>query len=157
MKVEFEELDELPVEKMLIAESEDHHAGQCVGYRCQECGEADETVRQIYHDEDCPLAGEHGRDQYDQPLNTRSDAEPTPELQRENPVWLVVSAETDPEDSVYHGEPVAFRCECGNLDDDLLEVVHDERCPLAEESCDLNQTDAESLSQVRLTIDEQRV
>jgi len=148
MKVGFEEIDDVAVERMIIADSEDHHPGQCVGYRGQLCHEADETLQQIYHDPDCPLAGEHGRRQYDE-LKADKNARPTPELQEENPIWIVVSAETDRGDNVYSDEPVAFRCECGNLDDDLFEVVHDEACPLADEDCELGRTCERTIGEAR--------
>ena len=64
MKVGFTELPGPPVEKMEIVESEDFEVGQCVGYRCQECGEADKTLSQLWHKEGCPLAGQHGREFY---------------------------------------------------------------------------------------------
>jgi hypothetical protein len=156
IRVGFEELDGIAIEKMVVVEADDYERGQCVGYRCQYCYEADESLTQIFHDRDCPYAGEHGRTHYDT-LNTEMDARPTPELQANNPVWLVVSDETDRADDVYNGEPVAFRCECGNLDDDLLETVHDDGCDLADEHCDLGRTNVEDLAQVHLTPDDQRV
>lgn len=156
MRVGFEELPDVDVEKMIVVEADETHLiGQCVGYRCQHCGEADETLQQIWHDEeeDCPLVGEHGRQQYD-----RLDADievdsPTPELQEENPIWIIISAETDRGDGVYNGEPVAFRCQCGNADDDLFELVHDDGCALADENCELGRTDVDGVSKVRAVPD----
>jgi hypothetical protein len=148
MKVRFTELPELPVEKMEVVECDDHLAGECVGYRCQECGEADETLSQVYHDPDCSLAGQHGRRHYDD-LKAARDDEPTAELDPENPLWLVKSAETDPADGVHNGEIVAVKCECGNMDDDLFEIVHDSRCALADEDCEHGTTDADDLAGVR--------
>lgn len=148
MKVGFVELPEVPVEKMEIVEAADHETGQCVGYRCQECGEADETLSQVYHKADCPLAGQHGRRFYDDSeadLASSSDGRVAPELDAENPLWLVESAETDRSDDVYNGEIVGFRCACGNLDDDVFAIVHDEDCELADEDCDHWTTDVEDL------------
>lgn len=60
-EVVFEAVEAVPIERMVVGDSETHHAGEVVGYRCQECGQADETLDQIWHQEDCPLAGEHCR------------------------------------------------------------------------------------------------
>jgi hypothetical protein len=150
MRVRFEPVDGVAVERMIVAECEHHHAGQCVGYRCQHCGEADETLQQIYHDPDCELVGEHGRQHYDELKADLDAASPSPELQEENPIWVVISAETDRSDDVYVNDVVAFRCRCGNLDDDLFEVVHDEACPLADEDCELGRTDADNVSSLRV-------
>jgi hypothetical protein len=147
VRVTFEELDDVPVEKMLVAECEDHHVGECIGYRCQECHEADETLDQIFHDEDCELAGEHGRQHYDD-LEGDLEAGPPPEFDRDHPVWIVEAAETDPADEVYNGTVVAFKCRCGNSDDDLFEIVHDEGCPLADPECEIGTTDSGALQQI---------
>lgn len=142
MKVVFEELDDVSIERMVVSECEDHHAGEVVGYRCQDCGEADETLNQIWHDEEenCPLVGEHGRQHYDT-LERPMDTGETPEFLPENPIWAVTAGETDPADGVYNGTVVAFKCACGNADDDFFEIVHDEGCALADDDCDLGRTD----------------
>jgi len=144
MKVIFEPVDSIDVERMVVHESEGHHAGEVVGYRCQHCGCADETLRQIFHAENCPLSGMHGRQIYE---TLTADMEPeSPELQKENRVWVVRSAETDPEDEVYNGDVVAFQCDhCGNSDESLFEIVHDEACPLADNSCEFGCTDPQSV------------
>jgi hypothetical protein len=147
MKVRFEELPELPVEKMIVVECDTHRPGECVGYRCQECAEADETLDQIWHDPDCPLAGEHGRQHYES-LEAALEESDSPELDPSNPLWIVESAESDPADDVYNGEFVAMKCRCGNLDDDLFEIVHDSRCVLADEDCEHGTTDLEDLTGV---------
>lgn len=150
MRVGFTELPGVAVEKMEIVEADDHEVGQCVGYRCQECGEADESLSQVFHKDDCPLAGQHGREFYgdEAALNSSSDGRRAPELDAENPLWLVTSAETDRGDDVYNGEVVGIRCECGNLDDDAFRIIHDEDCALADEECAHGTTDIEDLEGV---------
>lgn len=37
------------------------HNGEPVGFRCDECGNSDETLSEIVHDTLCSLAGDHGR------------------------------------------------------------------------------------------------
>jgi hypothetical protein len=110
MYVVFEELDDVPVEKMFV--------------------------------------DEHGRQHYDD-LDRGVDAGPTPEFNADNPIWVVRAAEADVQDGVYKDDVVAFRCQCGNLDDDLFEKVHDESCPLADEDCDLGRTDVELFEETR--------
>lgn len=131
MRVTFEELSDIHVEKMVVAECEDHHVGEVAGYRCQECHEADESLGQIWHDADCPLAGQHGRQHYDE-LSADVIVGQSPELHPENPIWVIEAAETDPEDGVFNGTVVGFKCHCGNADDDWYEVVHDEACDLSD-------------------------
>lgn len=138
--VRFQELEDVRVEKMVVDECEDHPAGEVIGYRCRECGCSDETLSQLWHDEDCDLAGEHGRQHYDS-LERERDAGPTKELDASNPIWVVKAAETDIPDGVYVNDVVAFRCRCGAADDDLFEIVHEEGCPLADDDCDLGRTD----------------
>jgi len=147
MKVGFTELPGPPVEKMEVIESGDFEIGTCVGYRCQKCGEADETLAQLYHKADCPLAGMHGREFYgeDADLASSSDGRLSAELDPDNPLWLVVSGETDRADDVYNGEVVAIRCRCGAADDDVFSIVHGSRCPLADEHCEHGTTDVEDL------------
>ena len=143
MKVVFEPVDGVDIERMVVHECEDHHSGEVVGYRCQHCAAADETLKQIFHEADCPLAGRHGRQIYEE-LNADMQPE-TPELSSEHRLWAIKSAETDHEDDVHNGDIVGFRCECGNSDESLFEIVHDETCPLADENCENGQTDPETV------------
>jgi len=152
MYVRFVELEDVPVEKMVVDECEDHHAGEVIGYRCQHCGCSDETLGQIWHEGDCPLIGEHGRQHYDD-LDRDVEAGPTPEFDPENPIWVVRAAEADVQDGVYKDDVVAFRCQCGNADEDLLEIVHDESCALADEDCDLGRTDVDLIQSTRAIAD----
>lgn len=132
MKVVRIDLEGTQIQRLEVTDagSTDRNVGEVAGYYCPECRQADETLEQIWHDEECSLAGEHGREYYD-------DLEPdvpgrfAPELDPEHPVTVVRSAETDDSNGVHNGEPLAFRCRCGNLDEDLFEVVHDEDCALA--------------------------
>ena len=145
MDVVFEEIDGVAVERMVVAECEDHHVGEVVGYRCQECGMADESLDQIWHQEDCSLAGEHGRQHYES-LEAGPDAGRPAEFDVDADLWVVTSAETDASDDVYNGTVVAFKCECGNADENLFEIVHDEACPLADDNCEVGLTDPAAIS-----------
>jgi hypothetical protein len=46
------------------------------------------------------------------------------------------------------GDVVALKCECGILDDDLFEIVHDAECPLADVDCESRTTDVTRLKQL---------
>lgn len=133
MKAELTPLPDAPLTRLAAAESDAAAsvvAGETLAYRCDECGRCDETVGQIWHAEDCPLAGEGGRQLYDD-LERGHDRR-TAELEPHHEILLVRAADSDPERDVYRGEPVAFACvECGNSDETLSEIVHDEACSLA--------------------------
>lgn len=132
MKVEREVVAD-HIEQLRVVDANDHgyHEGQAVGYRCQHCQQADETLNQLWHAEDCPLAGEHGRSQYDDITPTVAEG-PSPELSPDHEIVMVRSAETDTSVGVSRGDVILFICaECGNADEDLFEVVHDESCSLA--------------------------
>jgi len=133
LRVAFEEPDAIPVERMVVAsaDAEGIHPGQVVSYRCQECAQADEDRSEIVHQEDCPLAGEHGRSHYDDITPTVSEGR-SPELSPDHEIVMVRSAETDTSVGVSRGDVILFICaECGNADEDLFEIVHDETCSLA--------------------------
>lgn len=136
MKVIREELDGTQIQRLVVTDpgQTDYHERQVVGYLCPECEQADETLEQIWHDENCSLVGEHGRDHYDE-LEPDNDIRPIPELQPDHPVTIVEYGETegrpDGEMGFHEGEVVAFVCECGASDEDLFEIVHDECCELA--------------------------
>lgn len=104
--------------------------GEILGYHCGECGAADETRMQVVHREYCPLAGEHGREHYDQ--DELPVVERPPELDRDHRIDIITAGWTDPAEDVHNGEAIAFRCgECGNADESLFEIRHDEDCSLA--------------------------
>lgn len=132
MRVRREDLGGTQIQRLVVTDPRDtdHHPGECAGYLCPECLQADETLDQIYHNESCALAGEHGRAHYDE-LEPDVDRD-SPELDEAHPITVVESAETDGGDGFRHGEVIAFRCQCGNLDENAFEVVHDQACPLAE-------------------------
>lgn len=132
MRVSLEKLGETAFQRLEVVDPErtDSHPGEVVGYRCMECHKIDETREQIWHDEDCSHAGEGGRQYYDD-LEPDVPGRPTPELSADHPITMIRAAQTDDTDGVHNGEVLAFRCECGNADEDVLEVVHDEACPLA--------------------------
>lgn len=133
MKIERELVtDHIEQLRVVEAEHSDYHEGQAVGYRCQLCQQADETLDQLYHEADCQLAGEHGRSHYDT-LDPTADEGPFPELSPNHEFVMVRSAETDNSVGVSRGNVVLFICdECGNADEDLFEIVHDEQCSLAQ-------------------------
>ena len=133
MKVE-REVVAADIEQLRVVDpnGSDYHEGQAVGYRCQECQQADETLDQLWHADDCPLAGEHGRSHYDELEPTTVEGH-SPELSPDHEIVMVRSAETDNSVGVSRGDVILFICaECGNADEDLFEIVHDEACSLAE-------------------------
>lgn len=132
MRVAFEPLDGTDIRRMVVVEPRetDHIPGETAGYWCPECHQADETLDQIWHEEYCHHAGEHGRAHYDD-LEPDVDAGPTPEFDRAHPITVIIAAETEGA-GAHNGEVIAFRCECGNADEDVFEIVHDERCDLAD-------------------------
>lgn len=131
MKVVREDLDGTQVQRLVVTESHppDYHAGEVVGYFCSECRQTDETRDQIWHDEDCSLAGEHGRQQYDGLEPAPDDG--SPEFDPNNEFIVIESAETEGRGGLCEGEVLGFVCTCGNADEDLFEIIHDEACPLA--------------------------
>jgi len=133
MKVKLEPLDGVPVHRLTVSDPQeaDVHTGECVGYRCAKCHQADETLDQIWHNENCVLCGEHGRAHYDT-LEPDVDVEtPTPEFDPHHEITVVIAATGLRSAGVATNEPLAFRCACGNLDEHLFEVVHDEACELS--------------------------
>jgi cytochrome c2 len=136
MKVTAEPLPgEVPVET-LRAHADDGesgiHKGETLGFRCEHCSAVDETLRQIIHEDDCPLVGQHGRDLYGEDLPSLTADIETPELDADHPITIVSAGWTDDTDDVHNGEAICFRCdECGNSDETLFEIVHDESCSLA--------------------------
>lgn len=136
MKVTSEPLPgDLPIEALRAANTCDQagiHAGELVGYRCTDCDAVDETLRQIVHEEGCDLCGEHGRALYDDELpHLEADLE-SPELTTDHPITVFYAGFSDRDGDLKNGHVVAFRCdECGNADEDLFELVHDENCSLA--------------------------
>jgi hypothetical protein len=133
MKVTREDLEGTQIQRLIVVEPQesDHHVGECAGYLCSECLQADETLAQIWHDEDCSLAGEHGRAHYDT-LEPDVPGRSVPELDPTHPITVVEFADTEGRNGLLAGEVLAFHCgECGNADEDLFEIVHDEVCGLA--------------------------
>jgi len=133
MKVLREDLEGTQIQLLVVTDpgDTDHHPGEAIGYLCPECEQADETLDQIWHDEDCSLAGEHGREHYDDLEPVVEEQRATPELQADHPVTMVKAGETDCSEGIHNGEVIAFRCQCGNADEDLFELVHDESCELS--------------------------
>lgn len=132
MKVVREGLEGTRIRRLVVvnAGETNHHVGEIVGYWCPECYQADETLDQIYHDEDCSFAGQHGRTHYDE-LEPDVPGRHIPELSPDHPITLVKAGETDNSAGVHNGEVLAFQCQCGNLDEDVFEVIHDEECGLS--------------------------
>jgi len=135
MNVDVEPLPgDLPIETLRATEHCDIagiHAGEIVGFHCELCGAVDETLRQIIHDEECDLAGEHGRDLYDDLPHLEADVD-LPELDEDHPITMYEAEWSGRNGVVKNGCVIAFRCdECGNSDETLWEIVHDEACDLA--------------------------
>jgi len=131
MKVVRREMESTAISKLIVVESREHHPeGEVVGYICDHCRQANETLHQIWHREDCPLAGQHGRSHYED-LSPSVPGRPVPEFNPDIPITVIKMAETEGRGRLHKGEVVSFLCECGSLDEDLFEVVHDEDCPLA--------------------------
>lgn len=133
MKVVRQNLEGTQVQRLIVTAPDKygHHVGECIGYLCPECFQADETLSHIWHQEDCSLAGQHGRDVYDD-LEPVVPGRPTREFEPENKIAVVTYAETEGRGGLHKGEVIGFECEhCGNFDEDLFEIVHDEACPLA--------------------------
>ncbi|GGM64021.1 hypothetical protein J2752_000484 [Halarchaeum rubridurum] len=139
MKVVREDLDGTPIQRLVVTEpgTTEHFIDEVVGYLCPHCFQADETLTQIWHQADCRLAGEHGRQFYDDLEPVVDETTPTPELSPTHTITIVEYGETEGKSSetgevgLHEGETVAFFCSCGNLDEDVFEIVHDESCQLA--------------------------
>lgn len=141
MRVVREDLENTQIQRLVVTDprSSDHHLGECVGYLCPECHQADETLDQIWHRESCSLAGEHGRAHYDE-LEPDVPGRPTPEFDEEHEIIIIEAAETEGRGGLCEGEVLAFLCECGNADEDAFEIVHDERCELSDRERHLEET-----------------
>jgi DNA-directed RNA polymerase subunit RPC12/RpoP len=135
MKVVRKRLPGSPLAELVVtlAEGADVVPGEVLGYRCVECAAADETRMQVLHEDDCPHDGEHGERVYgtaelpDHPLDDRSV-----ELLPQHPIAMVMAADYNAQEGVGENVPVAYRCEeCGNADESVFEIVHDETCSLA--------------------------
>lgn len=143
MKVDRQPLEGTQIVRLVVVDpgESEHHVGEVVGYRCPECNQADESLQQIWHQEDCSYAGQHGRAHYDD-LHPDID-KPAPELEGEHRITMVRAAGTDSPDveggqivasqGVHNGEVLKFLCdECQNGDEDVFEIVHDEACELSD-------------------------
>lgn len=135
MKVAREPLSSIPMARLVAMEDDTEvgiHDGETLGYRCCECHRVDETLMQVWHAEGCQLAGEHGRKRYDS-LERGHDREMR-ELHPDHQIIIIRAGQSDPDDGFAHGTVVGFRCEeCGNSDETLSEIVHDETCSLSGE------------------------
>lgn len=134
MRVSRQSLPELEIVR-LVAQASDPGAGiyegETIAYLCERCGNADETLIQILHDPGCEYVGEHGRTRYPSGLESGRDVH-TGELNPDHPIAIIRNGEHNRHAGVHQGEPIAFRCvECGNSDETLSEIVHDECCALA--------------------------
>jgi len=109
-------------------------AGETIGYYCLKCSQSDETLEEIIHNEDCPLAGDHGRSCYG-----KSPVEEGPithdsrgELQRHTKFTLIKWGWTDTDIGIYNDGVVGVRCDqCHSMDEHLFEIVHDATCGLS--------------------------
>lgn len=134
----------------LVARTQDDdvgvYPGDRLGVMCLECKNADEDLAELIHEGGCSHAGRHGRDHYDldderatpgidcsASSRVRADgAGRTPEFRPEHPMGHIVAGFTEPVRDVHNGETIGWLClECYNLDEDILEIIHDEACTLA--------------------------
>jgi len=125
MRVQLEPVEGTQIQRLTVVDSgsADVHVGEVVGYRCPECDQADESLRQIWHEAECSLAGKHGRAHYDELEPTLDAEETTPELRPEHEITIV---------KYNDGWVIGFKCDsCHNADETLGEIVHDEVCGLA--------------------------
>lgn len=136
MRVDSEPLEaDVAIDALRAQESCDEagiHAGELVGFHCQHCDAVDETLQQIIHEEGCPLFGEHGRALYGDDLPQGRGQLEFPELEPDTEFTVYYSGWSGEDGNAKAGHIVAFRCDvCGNADEDLFEIVHDENCELA--------------------------
>ena len=121
MKVRREKLPGGEIDALVAVETDRDRGirkGETVGYRCTECEQADETLKQIGHLEDCSVG-----EAYDPPANDDER-----EFDPENLIDMVVA---DACEGVHRGDPLIFRCrECGNGDETVSEIEHDTSCVL---------------------------
>lgn len=154
MRVQRTKLPNLPVERLDAIESVPPigvYEGCTVGYRCRLCGQADEDIQEVLHEEHCELCGEHGRDKYDELPQVHIRVEGSEEISPEHPITLIVADWTDKATDVWREDVIAFRCDqCGNLDETLFEIVHDEACDL---SSDGGTSPAEIVDALNLDLD----
>lgn len=130
-------LDGIPMVAMQAAESDPQagiYAGETLGYFCGRCHQSDETLEQVVHEEDCELSGEHGRNVYGQKLDVPSfDHASRGELLPKTEFSQLKWGGSLPQFGIYHDSVVAFRCDdCGNVDEHIFEVSHDEVCPIGD-------------------------
>jgi len=134
IRVTRSKLPDLPVDRLEAIESKPDvgvYEGCTMGYRCRVCGQADEDIQEVLHEEHCELAGEHGREKYDDLPRVDTPGR-SPELSDEHPIDAIVADWTDRSADVWREDVIAFRCgHCSNLDEDVFEIVHDEACELA--------------------------
>lgn len=135
MRVESTLLPDLEIARLTVTNTTGAavHEGTVVGYLCMECWQLDESLGQLYHRADCQYAGEHGRQHYDSMTPTQSGSGGScREFDPEHEIHLIRMGEHDRHRGIYQGDIVGFLCQsCGNADEDLFEVRHDEDCALA--------------------------
>lgn len=132
LKATRETLPETPIDRLVAERTCEERGvarGEVLGYRCRECGQGDETLGQIIHDDGCPL---EDYSDYDVPDGW---GDSSIVLRPEHGVDMIRANSTDNSVDVRNNEVMLFRCrECGNADEDVFEIVHDERCSLARDS-----------------------
>lgn len=134
MRVSRQRLPQLDIVRLAVIETDGTslREGEIVGYLCERCNQLDETLDQIYHQDDCEYAGRHGRQHYHTMHAPAGEPGDTPELQPEHQIVIIRNGEHNKHTGTHQGEPVGFYCpRCGNADEDLFQVRHDEDCPLA--------------------------
>jgi hypothetical protein len=130
VRVRFEQVDDLPVDELVTMDARPDYnlpEGVGIGYRCRECHQADESIREIQHRETCSLREQFRYDTHD------SDAEVfRAALHSDHEFLLVQAGETHNGHGYRRGEVVfLWCCECSNGDEELAAIEHSEVCSLA--------------------------
>ena len=85
--VDAELLPDHPIDMLRASETDQaagYVRGECLSYRCRECGAADEDVAEIIHEEDCSLAGATYPTAYNQRLSEGGRAAELEELRADS-------------------------------------------------------------------------
>jgi len=135
MRVERKSLEGTSLQKLTVVDDRgtDHHVGEVFGYVCPHCMAVDESLSQVWHEDDCKLTGEHGRTHYNESeYKPQTGQTEHLELRDGYPLTLVEYATTEGRGGLCEGEVLGFRCDfCGNGDEDAFEIQHDGNCPLS--------------------------
>lgn len=132
MMVTRDDLEDTPLQQLRVTDpgSSDHAVDEVIASFCPDCYAVDETARQLFHEAECPHAGEHGRRFYDKSEFVSLDG-PSPEFQPDNEAFVIEFDHTEGRGGLHEGEVLGFECTCGMADESLFGIMHTETCPLA--------------------------